>query len=115
VTDEPDILLMLRRDLKASGHQVVLAADADTALERLAGLAVDVVVVDIMMPVQDGWTVLEALRDRPGHIPVIVVSSRAGALDFARARRLGAFGSLIPPQPGDQVVQAVAHALLGTP
>lgn len=110
VVDEPDTLLVLRRDLETSGHQTVLAADADMALARLATLAIDVVVLDVMMPVHDGWTVLEALREGHSSPPVIVVSGRAGPLDLARARRLGAFGSLSAPVSADQLNQAVAQA-----
>jgi len=112
VVDEPDTLLRLRRDLEAAGHRTVLAADADTALVRLASLPIDVVALDIMMPVLDGWTVLEALRDRAAPPPVIVVSGRAGPLDLARARRMGAFGSLVAPCTAEELDQAVARALI---
>ncbi len=139
VTDEPDKLLELRRDLESAGHRSVLAADADTALARLAGLPIEVVVLDIMMPVQDGWMVLEALRDQrqppprdrrqtpprdqrqppprdrrqpPPPPPVIVVSGRAGPLDLARARRLGAFELLSAHVSAEQLIHAVAQALV---
>ena len=111
VVDEPDTLLQLRRDLEASGHQTVLAADADTALERLASMPIDVVALDIMMPVQDGWTVLEALRERPLPPPVIVVSGRAGPLDLERARRMGAFGSLASSCSPEELDRAVWRAV----
>ncbi|HEX3461246.1 MAG TPA: response regulator [Acidimicrobiales bacterium] len=112
VTDEPDILLELRRDLEAHGHESVLAADADTAMKRLSVLPIEAVVLDVMMPVRDGWTVLEALGDGRHRAPVIVVSGRAGPLDLARARRMGAFGSLAFPVSAEQLNQAVAQALV---
>lgn len=111
VTDEPDTLLELRRDLEAAGHEVVMAADADTALRRLAASAIEVVLVDIMMSVRDGWTVLEAVRDSPRSTPVIVVSGRASAVDLARARRLGAVDWLPAPVSRDQLEEAVTRAL----
>ncbi len=114
VTDEPDTMLLLRRDLEASGHHAVMAADADTAMARLASVVVEVVVLDTMMPVRDGWTVLEAVRARPEPLPVIIVSSRAGPRDLARARRMGAFGSLVTPVSAPRLNDEVARALVVT-
>lgn len=114
VVDEPETLLTLAIYLDAGGHAVVLAADADTALERLAALAVDVVVLDIMMTVRDGWTVLEALHGRLRPPPAIIVSGRAGPGDLERASRLGAVGSLVLPVSAEALNQAVAVALSGS-
>jgi CheY-like chemotaxis protein len=66
IDDEPDILLMLRMSFEDEGHEVVMAADGRMGLERLAEQKPDVVVLDMMMPVVDGWGVLdEAVRPRP--------------------------------------------------
>jgi len=113
VVDEPDLLLALQRDLEAAGHRSALAADADTALARLDALPVDVVALDVMMPVRDGWAVLEALRARPAPPTVIVVSRRAGPPDLARARRMGAVSALTPPYTVAELNRAVAQALAG--
>lgn len=113
--DEPDTMLLLRRALEAGGHQAVLAADADMALGRLAALAVDLVIVDIMMPVRDGWTVLEAVRDSSELSPAIVVlSGRAGPDDLKRATQLGAIGTLAIPFTPAQLDRAVDRALVAT-
>ena len=61
VDDEPDILLMLRVNLEAEGYQTALAADGETALRRIADERPDLILLDVMMPVMDGWGVLEAL------------------------------------------------------
>ena len=72
VDDEPDILLLHRLNLEAAGHTVVLAADGMTALDRIAESNPDCVVLDVMMPVLDGWGVLERLRAVEGSPPVLV-------------------------------------------
>lgn len=110
VGDEPDTMLRLRIDLHAAGHRTVLAADADTALARLAGGSVDLMLIDVMMPFHDGWTVLEALegRRRP---PVLVVSGRAPRAELARAAQLGAPAYLAKPFTPDELYRAVARAL----
>ncbi len=113
--DEPDTMLLLRQGLEAGGHQAVLAADADVALGWLAALAVDLVILDVMMPVRDGWTVLEAIRDNSGRSPAIVVlSGRAGANDLERATQLGAVGTLALPFTAAQLEQVVDQALVAT-
>ena len=66
VDDEPDILLMLRINLEADGHETFLAADGERALERVDADAPDIVLLDVMMPVMDGWGVLETLTKRAG-------------------------------------------------
>lgn len=90
VVDEPDTMLELQAELERAGHQTVLAADADTALVRLADEPIEVVVLDIMMPVGDGWTVLEHVQSHPDPPPVIVPAGRATPAHLERATRLGA-------------------------
>lgn len=111
VVDEPATLLTLRRDLEQAGYETVLAADADTALALLAGMPIDVVALDVVMPVRDGWLVLDAARDRPDPVPVIVVSRHAGPFDLQRARRRGAFGSLAAPFRPQELLDVVSDAL----
>jgi two-component system, OmpR family, copper resistance phosphate regulon response regulator CusR len=113
VVDEPDTMLQFQRDLEAGGYQTVLAADADTALERLATLPVDVVVLDVMMPVRDGWTVLEALQSRVEPPPTIIVSARAGPIQLERASRMGAASWMAAPISAADLRQAVREALAG--
>jgi two-component system response regulator MprA len=111
VDDEPDILLLHRLNLEAAGHTVVLAADGMTALERIAEHHPDCVVLDVMMPVLDGWGVLEQLRTVDGSPPVLVVSAKSSPADVGRARELGAADFLAKPFDGDELVERV-EALL---
>jgi DNA-binding response OmpR family regulator len=90
VDDEPDILLMLRVALEAAGHVTALAADGESAVRRLSREDFDLMLLDVMMPVMDGWGVLEALGGLPAPPRVIVVSARTTAGDVARAVDLGA-------------------------
>jgi len=81
VDDEPDILLMLRMSLEDEGHTVVMAADGESGLQRLAEHRPDLVLLDVMMPVLDGWGVLER-KQRDGDLtPVIVLSARGAIID----------------------------------
>ncbi|HEX3539697.1 MAG TPA: response regulator [Acidimicrobiales bacterium] len=109
VVDEPDTMLELQADMERAGHDTVLAADADTALLRLADGPIDVVVLDVMMPVGDGWTVLEHLGSHRDAPPVIVAGGRATPADLARASTLGA--TLTSPLTGPAILRAVSGAV----
>src|SRR5947207_14316299 len=90
VDDEPDILLMLRVNLEAEGYQTALAADGETALRRITDERPDLILLDGMMPVVDGWGGLEA-RDRDVYAHRAgVLSGRAAHRTVTRAPELGA-------------------------
>ena len=97
VDDEPDILLMLRVNLEADGYETALAADGETALQRIVEGRFDLMLLDVMMPVMDGWGVLDALP-RLAHPPrVIVVSAKSSDRDITRAIEAGAVDYLTKP------------------
>ena len=62
VEDEPDTLLLLRINLDAAGFEASLAADGATAMRRITAERPDVVLLDLMLPVLDGWAVLAELH-----------------------------------------------------
>ena len=76
VDDERLNRMLLRRALENQGHTVSEAENGQLALDSLAGQRFDVVLLDIVMPVLDGYATLEAIKANPAlrHLPVIVVS-----------------------------------------
>jgi DNA-binding response OmpR family regulator len=111
VDDEPDVLLLLRINLEAAGYQAVLAADGETALERIADSAPDLVLLDIMMPVMDGWGVLRALADRADAPLVVVVSAKSSDRDIVRALTSGAMSYITKPFDPDDLTGVVERVL----
>ncbi|MEY2565759.1 MAG: hypothetical protein QOE35_288 [Actinomycetota bacterium] len=97
VDDEPDILLMLRVNLEADGFETALAADGETALRRIEEERFDLVLLDVMMPVMDGWGVLQGLSNDPSAPRVIVVSAKSADRDVARALHSGAADYVTKP------------------
>jgi DNA-binding response OmpR family regulator len=97
VDDEPDILLMLRVNLEADGFETALAADGETALRRIEEERFDLVLLDVMMPVMDGWGVLQGLSDDGTAPRVIVVSAKSSDRDVARALEMGAAAYVTKP------------------
>ena len=115
VDDEPDVLLFLRIDLEAEGYETFLAADGDTALRRIREERPDVVLLDVMMPVIDGWGVLQRLAENGSGTRVIVLSAKANDSDVARALELGAHEYVTKPFDAAALLVTVAHVLASSP
>jgi DNA-binding response OmpR family regulator len=112
VEDEPDVLLILRLNLEAAGLDTSLAADGVTALRRIERERPDVVVLDLMLPVLDGWSVLAELRNRAHVPPVIVCSAKRAPRDVARARELGAVEFVMKPFDVSVIVGTITDVLV---
>lgn len=99
VDDEPQVVWMLRFSLEAEGYRTLEARDGRAALEEIRRHRPDLVLLDVMMPVMDGWSVLEELRALPeSERPrVVVVSARASLRDRAKAAELGADAFVAKP------------------
>lgn len=102
VDDQPDSLLAARVALVGAGHDCVLAADGERALELLAAGGFDVIVVDPAMPLHDGRPVVAAA----GAVPVVVVSNAAAApgrlpKPFAAADLVAAVSGALAAQPAN--------------
>lgn len=113
VDDEPDVLLTLRLLLEGEGFEPSLAAEGETALRRIDEESPDLVLLDIMMPVLDGWMVLAQLADRPRRPHVVVCSAKTGELDIARARELGAAAYITKPFDPADLVETLRDVLAG--
>jgi DNA-binding response OmpR family regulator len=87
VDDEPRIRTYLNRSLSAQGHTVYEAADGQAALDQLDSRDIDLVLLDLAMPLRGGLDVLSVLKQRESSPPVIVlsavtdISARIQALD----------------------------------
>jgi CheY-like chemotaxis protein len=106
VDDEPQILWMLQFTLEAEGYQILAAADGRTALDEVRQHHPSVVLLDIMMPVMDGWAFLEELQTIPAteRPRVIVVSARSSRRDRAKAAELGADAFVAKPFSVDDLL-----------
>ncbi len=89
VDDDPDARARLRQVLTHNGWTVTEAANGQEALEQVLHAPPQLILLDLTMPVMDGFTFLHELRDRPGcrHIPVVVLTARD--LDAGERQRLG--------------------------
>ena len=111
VDDEPDVLLTMRLILEAEVFDPALAADGETALRRIDDEQPDIVLLDIMMPVLDGWFVLAELAGRPRRPYVIVCSAKSGEVDKTRAFDLSADEYVTKPYEPDDLVRIIRDTL----
>jgi CheY-like chemotaxis protein len=99
VDDEASIRLICRINLTASGWTCEEADNGEEAVERIRRDRPDIVLLDVMMPIRDGWMVAEELAADPAvsDIPIVFVTARAEQRDRERAHSLGAVGYLTKP------------------
>ena len=115
--DEPHIIKMLDFKLRGLGHEVIAATDGGEALELASKERPDLILLDVMMPVMDGFQVLRRLKaqEETMSIPVIVLTAKSqerdvvtgfegGATDyvtkpFAFAEKIARINRVLPPQP----------------
>lgn len=76
VDDDADIRLLLRLELSAEGHRILEAGDGEEALACLEAERSDLMLLDMMMPVLDGWGVLDTL-DHATEPPIVVITALA--------------------------------------
>jgi DNA-binding response OmpR family regulator len=88
-----------------------LAADGETALSRIDESNPDVVLLDIMMPVMDGWGVLRVLSDRDVAPRVVVVSAKSSDRDVVRALTSGALDYITKPFDPDALIDIVERTM----
>ena len=109
VDDSRTMRGMLNMALTSAGFEVTLAEDGIDGLEKLAGIAPDVIISDINMPRMDGFGFIEAVRGDAGRagLPILVLTTESAPELKARARDLGATGWIVKPFDEVKLVAAI--------
>jgi CheY-like chemotaxis protein len=115
VDDDPVIQRLLQVNLEMEGYEVTLAGDGDEAIERVREVRPHLVLLDIMMPNRDGWSVCEEMKSDPElkDIPVVFLSARAQDSDVERGRALGADNYVTKPFDPIDLLELVADLIEG--
>ena len=111
--DEPYILRMLEFKLNSLGHEVIRAVDGGEALELAARESPDLVLLDVMMPVLDGYQVLRKLKsdDKTKDIPVIMLTAKGQEKDIVTGIEAGAVDYVTKPFSFVELIARVNRAL----
>jgi CheY-like chemotaxis protein len=114
VDDDQAILDCLRDALELEGYAVSTARHGQEALGLLADSAADVIVLDLWMPIMDGWQFAEAYARTPGpHRPVILISASRDVV--AAAKQIGAAAYLPKPFAIETLLGLIASTLVASP
>lgn len=95
--DEKDLNRLLSTRLKAEHYSVDSCFDGQEALDYLAGAPYDAVILDIMMPILDGLSVLKKLRQRGSQVPVLLLTAKDSVEDRVCGLAAGANDYLVKP------------------
>ena len=110
VIDDNDIQLEFLEHLFAThGYSCHTTADNSNAIKIIQEIKPRLVLLDIMMPNIDGFTILKNIRDTKGmeQLPVIIYTSKAYPVDQKKAMNLGANSYLIKPLKGSEIIDEI--------
>jgi DNA-binding response OmpR family regulator len=111
--DEPNIILSLQFIMNKAGFDVRIAEDGDQALKELKNNPPNVVLLDIMLPKRDGFSVCEAIKNNPvwSDIKVIMLTAKSREQDKQRALGLGADDYITKPFSTQGLVDRIFELL----
>jgi DNA-binding response OmpR family regulator len=113
VDDEPDIVRYLEYVLRRLGHETVSAGNGAEAIEQAFAAPPDLVLLDVMMPVMDGFAVCRALREHEATrlVPVVVMTALQGVPNRVKILEHGADDVLTKPVDERELIARVQGAL----
>lgn len=97
VEDEPEMAELLRKGLEEENHRVIVAGDGRAALELAKAYDFDAIVLDVMLPVLDGFAVTRRLRESQCQTPILMLTARDAVGDIAEGLDGGADDYLTKP------------------
>src|SRR5450759_331612 len=111
--DDPQIASLVRYRLEKMGYSVHVGEDGQQALDLVMSVRPDLVVLDVMMPVMNGFQVLRAIKESPDtkHIPAIMLTAREMEDDMLKGFDLGAADYITKPFSPAELAARVKAAL----
>ena len=113
VEDEPHIRMSMETRLNANGFQVLTAENGSKGVEMALSEKPDLIIMDVMMPVMDGYQALAKLKenDTTKEIPVVMLTARARPEDVERAGTEGASDYIVKPFTPTALMEKINKAL----
>ena len=113
VEDDRNIAELLQMYLEKEGYAVTVAADGGQGLAKFRAIKPDLVLLDVMMPVMDGWAVCRAIRAE-SQTPVIMLTAKGEEIDRILGLELGADDYIVKPFSPREVVARIKAVLRRT-
>jgi DNA-binding response OmpR family regulator len=110
VDDEPRYVRLVEVNLATEGYSVRSAADGQQAVESVAGEQPDLVLLDVMMPVMDGFTACERIREF-STVPIIILTAKGEERDKVRGLDAGADDYIVKPFSAQELLARVRAVL----
>nr|WP_208382271.1 response regulator transcription factor [Microbacterium ulmi] len=111
VEDEPRIAAFVKRGLEAAGYTTAIAEDGVDGLERAVAGDIDLVLLDVGLPLMDGFEVLRSLRGQGSTVPVIMLTARSSTRDTVEGLDAGANDYVAKPFTFDELLARVRSRL----
>jgi two-component system, cell cycle response regulator DivK len=117
VEDQSELRRLYAQQFAISGFDVIEAENGADAITHTTAQAPDVVLMDLSLPVVDGWEATRRLKSdaRTAHIPVVALTAHDGSGELQRATRAGCDWFVPKPCPPDALITEVRRVLAGRP
>ena len=113
VDDDPPTVELLKFTIEDAGFKTLTAVTGEEALEKIKKQKPDLVLLDIMLPMKDGYSVLEELRGTQAFklLPIVIISAKVQEVDISFGLELGANDYLTKPLDLPDLVKRVSDLL----
>jgi two-component system copper resistance phosphate regulon response regulator CusR len=115
VEDEKKTAAFLQKGLSESGFVADVAANGETGLDFALSTHYDLLILDVMLPERDGWSVLKHLRSSGAQMPVLFLTARDSVPDRVKGLELGADDYLVKPFAFSELLARVRTLLRRSP
>jgi DNA-binding response OmpR family regulator len=113
VDDEPNIVISLEFLMTQCGYEVAIARDGEEALAQMAAFAPDLVLLDVMLPLRNGFEVCQTIRENSAwdRAKVVMLSAKGRDLEVSKGLALGADAYITKPFSTKELVEQVRSLL----
>ncbi|MGJ9382777.1 response regulator transcription factor [Salipaludibacillus sp. CF4.18] len=114
VEDDPYISELLDLYLSKEGYKVIFAADGEAGLEQYYDKNPEFVILDIMLPKQDGWEVCKEINRDERSVPILMLTGKGESYDKVRGLELGADDYVVKPFDPKEIIARIKAILRRT-